>query len=248
MRGTRIAAREVVLQALTGRSREEIARSISFSLVGEDDAFESSEYALPVIYPRGYDYVKNCLTVHLSEIENSNGSPALIGAIRCLPRRSIDFVIAIAMENAIAQVWRFHMKLALPPASPLETIRVECGLDKVATHQVKLAEVCQTRTRCHAHLAGGSASEFSDSESETWIETNLSESVQLLFQVVHRPTTSGKVKESLHVVDTLEVQRRFEFMRQSPGYIPPNLVKSGRIDISLPESAKNGPKNSQLGK
>jgi hypothetical protein len=69
LRGTRRASREVVVQALTGSSREEIARSISFALIGEDDYFEPSEYALPVIYPRGYDFVRNCLTVHSSEIE-----------------------------------------------------------------------------------------------------------------------------------------------------------------------------------
>jgi hypothetical protein len=238
IRGTGIASRGVVVQSLTGRSGDEITRSISFPLIGERDDFEPSECNLKVIYPRGYEFLTEYLTARPSGSESVDGAPALVGAIRFCPRRPFDLVVEVEIENAVSQTWHFQMKLAITSAPPLETITLECGLGKVVTYQVKIAEIFSNRTLCHAYFASGSASEFTVSESESWIEVSLADMCELPFQVIYTPTTYGKVQKGLLVVDTRESQWIFEFMGRTPEYVPPTILKSGRIDVSMPESAK----------
>jgi hypothetical protein len=49
------------------------------------------------------------------------------------------------------------MKFARAPAPSLETLRVECGLDKATTHLLRLAQGFQTRISCHGYFADGPA-------------------------------------------------------------------------------------------
>jgi hypothetical protein len=238
IRATGAASRGIPVQSLTGRSRQLITRSIPFPLVGEREDLDASEYTAKFNFPRGYEFLGSILSIRPTELQHVDGAPTLVAAVRCQSRRPIELVVEVMIENVISQVWNFQMRLMIASALPLETITLECVLGKVVTYQITLNEIFNGRTACHAYFAAGSAAEFGVSEEETWIEPTLADVCELPFSVLYAPTTYGKVQRGLLVVDTLEAQWTFEFMGKSPDYIAPNILRSGRVDISLPESAK----------
>ena len=103
-------------------------------------------------------------------------------------------------------------------------------------HKIYIKEQINVRTPYHAYFACGSAAEFSVTRSEGYIEATLDETVELPFQVVYAPKMYGKVMKGLLVVDTLDVQWTYEYSGKMPDYIPPVIERSGRIDVSTPES------------
>jgi hypothetical protein len=238
IRATGTASRGIPVQSVTGRSRQLVTRSILFPLVGEREDFDASEYTAKFIYPRGYEFLGAILSIKPTEVQLLDGTPTLVASVRSQSRRPLDLIIEVLIGNVLSQVWNFQMKLAIASALPLETITLECGLGKVVSYQIRLNEMFNGRTACHAYFAAGSAAEFTVSEEETWIEPSLADLCELPFSVLYAPTTYGKVQRGLLVVDTLEAQWTFEFMGKSPDYVPPNILRSGRVDISLPESAK----------
>jgi hypothetical protein len=236
--GNGTVGRGVAVQSIVGKSRQDIHRQVRFPLVGEREDFDPSEYIVRIQYPRNYEFLAQSLTIRQDDIQYSDATPVLITTVRYLPKRPVDTVLEISVENPMGQSWKFQMKFVITAAPPVERIVMEGALNKTATCRPTIPEVFGGRTLCHAYFAPGSAGEFTVSDNTSWIEASLSEKCELPFTVVYAPTTYGKVMKGLLVVDTLEAQWTFEFIGKTPDYVPPVIGKSGRIDISPPDGIK----------
>jgi hypothetical protein len=137
----------------------------------------------------------------------------------------------------MTQLWHFHLKIAITVGRPDSIMIVEAGLNKKVEQRLNVTHIFPTRTASRAYFTPGSASEFSLSAAEAFIEPSVNEVALLPFIVYYEPKMYGKRMRGLLVVDTLEAQWTFEFIGKVPDYKPPVIEKSGRIDISIPESA-----------
>jgi hypothetical protein len=236
--GNGTLGRGVTAQSVVGQSRQDIQHQVRFPLIGEREDFDPSEYILRIQYPTNYEFLAPSLTIHENSIQYSDAAPVLVTTIRYLPKRPVDIVLEISIENPIRQSWKFQMKLVITTAPPVERINLAGALNKTVTYRPSIPDFLRSRTLCHAYFAPGSAGEFSVSDSTSWIEPSLSEKCELPFTVVYAPTTYGKIMKGLLVVDTREAQWTFEFIGKTPDYVPPVIEKSGRIDISPPAGIK----------
>jgi hypothetical protein len=235
--GNGTTSRGVVVQALTGVSRELIERQMQLPLVGERESFTGSEYRIKLEFPHGYEFVGESLSISPNDVQKIGATQTLISDVRFLSKRPLDIRIECIVENRMSQTWSFRVHVSIAEAPPVEVIELECSLNQVATYRVKIRDVFASRTLCHAYFAPGSAIEFSVSQRESWIETSLADVCEMPFVVRYAPKVYGKVMRGLLVLDTLEAQWTFEFVGKVPPYIPPT-IRTGLVDFSMPESLR----------
>jgi hypothetical protein len=225
------------MPVIAGESGKIISNIIRFPLVGERENFDASEYIVKTLCPKGYDFVLDALEIQPREIVPVEETPNIEVFVEYMPERPMDIILELLVENPMTQLWHFRLRLVISTGPPVEVVTMEAGLNKAEEWRPTVRRIFAVRTPCRAYFAQGSASEFTLSASEGFIEPSINQVCQLPFVVQYAPKMYGKVMKGLLVIDTLEAEWTFELIGKVPDYRPPVIEKSGRIDVSMPASA-----------
>lgn len=219
-----------------GQSGEVITQKLKFPIVGEREEFSGAEYNIEILYPEGYEFLSKAIELQFSDFSIENGIPTITSNFKFSPRRPLNVNIKVSIENPLHQKWEFTYNIDISSADPIGSITLECVLNKEVHHSIELKENFNDKTSYRAYFAPGSATEFSVTKPQGYIDQSLNESTFMPFDVVFRPTMYGKVLKGLLVIDTLEAQFLFEVIGLIPEYKPPIITWGGRIDNKTPES------------
>ncbi|OHT13796.1 hypothetical protein TRFO_16023 [Tritrichomonas foetus] len=222
---------------LNGQANKIIEGTFELPLVAESEKYQFNEYVINVEYPQGYEWISKILDIHAIDVKEKNNSPCLVIFTRISPKRPIERTIKVCVENPFSQKWYFPIDLNIKRGDIYSKVVVESNLKIATRSKINVNMPFNSRTAYHVYFAQGSASEFTVSPQQGYIEASLEETRELPFDIIFHPLIYGKVMKGLLVLDMLEQQILFEVSGKVPDYIPP-VIKNPTIDTTLPLSAR----------
>jgi hypothetical protein len=211
---------------------------MQFPLVGEQEDFEGKDYQVAVECPEGFEWVHSALTYQPFELVEQQLSRVLNVTILFEPRKPFRHNLQVVVENPLGQKWRFVLRTTILQAEPMKTIVIDSPLNVETSKRVEVDEPIRQRTYFKAYFAPGSTTEFRLIPTHGVLEASLGLHNELPIDIVFFPTTYGKAMRGVLVVDTYDVEFVFEVLGRFPEYVPPLIEFSGRIDTTIPESAR----------
>lgn len=235
--GNTILGDENEIPAMKGKAGQHITHKMEFPLVGEKEQFKDSDYQLTIEYPAGYEWMRSAISTQPLVLERNGGTPTIFVTLDCFPRKPANVTLQIIISNPLGQRWRFSFRAHITRAGVMKTITIESPLNCLTQHRVTIDEPIHQRTRFTADFAPGTCEEFDLSPNHGVIEASLQPRNELPFDILFKPTTYGKQMRGILIIDTIDVEYIIEVIGRLPSYVPPLVMKSGKINTTMPESA-----------
>lgn len=217
---------------IKSKAQQTVNQNMTFTLVGEYDSFNASEYKISMSVPSSLEFIRSILELKPEKIEKTDNMVNLTVKVNFSPQRPFNQTISISISNPIGQEWKFPLELSVDLGKPCDTIMIESLLSKTGTTKIQIPSHFREKTPFHAYFAAGSASEFSLTDSHGIIEPSSLDSNELPVEVVFAPKMYGKILKGLLVIDTLDSQFLFDVVGKTPDYVPPVAKKSSIEGIS----------------
>ena len=214
---------------LKSKAQQSVTQNMTFTLVGESEAFNISEYKISLDIPSSLDFIRTILEIKPEQIENNNNNVSLSVKVNFSPQRPFNQTIYVIIKNPIGQEWKFPLELSVDLGKPCDTIVIESLLNKTGIAKIKIPTRFRERTPFHVYFAAGSASEFSLTDSHGMADPSPKDDCELPVDIVFTPKMYGKILKGLLIVDTLDSQFLFDIVGKTPDYVPP-VVKKSNID------------------
>jgi hypothetical protein len=224
--GNSIAAHVTEAKQLKCRAHEPLLSKVTFTLVGETEIFQVSQYSLSFAIPPACEFIRPSLEITGQELRRDDQSTELDLTISFSPKRPLSQTIKLIVQNPLRQEWQFKLELNVELGKVHDSVMIDSLLSKTGMGRVQLPVLFPTQTPFHAYFVSGSASEFSVKPSHGMIEPSLIASTELPFDVLFAPKMYGKVLKGLMVVDTLDAQYLFDVFGKTPEYVPPVVTKA----------------------
>lgn len=222
---------------LKGKAGSVLFHKMVFALIGERETFELSDYKVSLEYPKGYEWMESMVTI--LPLEEAPGDTRSVRVtVKFQPRKPVRTTLGIVLENPIHQKWRFHFDAVIERGRVTRIVGIESPLNVATARRIKIGESIQHRMEYRAYFEAGSANELTVVPSSGVLELSLRKEAEFPFEVVFQPRMYGKMMKGLLVVETEEIEFLFEVHGKIPDYVPPNIERSGRIDMSTPEGAR----------
>jgi hypothetical protein len=241
--GSSVAAGTIDTKVIKCKANSTFASQFTFSLIGERDIYEFSDYSVSVTMPSGYDFLTSVLQLHPVSLKRQEAGTELVIDVKFYPQRPVTLTARAVIKNPVGQEWEFEVSIVVEPGKPLGSLVIESLLHKTGTLQVSIPNVIRTTIAFHAYFVQGSAQEFTVTPEHGFIEPPIdsgeSNQIPLPVTVVFAPQMYGKVLKGLLVIDTTENQFLFEVFGKTPDYVPPTLVSGTGLGNQLsPEKAE----------
>lgn len=124
-------------------------------------------------------------------------------------------------------------------------ISLESPVNLPSSTKIKIREQIRVRTDFSAFFTPNSSHDLSVSPAKATIEPTMLDEIELPFVITYFPKTYGKMMKGLLIVESEELHLVFEVHGRMPRYVPPKTRKSGKIDTSTQEGAKQVRKSSR---
>ena len=209
------------VKQLKCRAHEVMDSKLYFTLVGETDAFKSTEYTIDLDLPNAYDFVRAALDVQATGVVRKENTTELEITVTFAPKRPLSQTVLLTVRNPLKQEWQFRLELSVEIGKIQNSIRIESLLNKTGTAKIEIPVAFRQPTPFHAYFAAGSASEFSVSPEHGVIEPTLLEVTEVPVEITFSPKMYGKILKGLLVIDTIDSQFLFEVSGKTPEYVPP---------------------------
>jgi hypothetical protein len=223
--GSCVATGTVDSKMINCRAHELYEDEFLFTLIGEREIFEPSDYAVVVTFPPGFEFVHSIFDGIPSTLRRQERAVDLFVKVRLRPQRPLRIEGQITIKNPVGQEWAFELSIVSEPGKTQGSIVLESLLHKSGTVQVLAPNVIRASSAFHAYFVRGSAVEFSVTPQYGFIDTSGfplgAEKVNLPIAVVFAPQMYGKVLKGTLVIDTLECQLLFDVCGKTPDYVPP---------------------------
>jgi hypothetical protein len=214
------------VQTLHCKAQTTLEQNLSFTLSGETEIFEATEYALQLSIPTDYDFLHHSMDMRCQGIQRQENAAELAVSAKFSPQRPFQLAVPMSVRNPLGQEWRFELEFKVDRGRPTGTIVVESFLNKTGKAKVVIPTTFNAQTPFHAYFVQGSASEFSVDAEHGFLEPAVGEGTELPASIVFAPKMYGKVLKGMLAVDTLEAQWLFDVIGKTPEYVPP-VVKPG---------------------
>jgi hypothetical protein len=225
--GSCAAAGTIDTKAIKCKANSAFASQFTFSLFGERDIYQFSEYSVSVTMPSGYEFLASALQMQPVNIKRQEGGTELVIDVKFYPQRPVNLTARALIKNPSGQEWEFEASIVVEPGKPLGSLVIESLLHKTGTLQVSIPNVIRSIIAFHAYFVQGSAQEFTVMPEHGFIEPPIdageSDQILLPVTVVFAPQMYGKVLKGLLVIDTIENQFLFEVFRKTPDCVPPTI-------------------------
>lgn len=231
--GNSVTSNFTDVKQLKCRAHEVLDTKLSFTLVGETDAFKATEYSLDLDLPNAYDFVRPALDIRATGVVRKENTSELEIAVTFSPKRPLSQSVLLTIRNPLKQEWQFRLELSVDIGKVQTSVKIESLLNKTGTARIELPVVFRQQTPFHAYFAAGSASEFSVSPEHGMIEPTLLEVTELPIEISFSPKMYGKILKGLLVVDTIDSQFLVEVSGKTPEYVPPVVNKSSHETTAL---------------
>ena len=233
--GNSISLTNTDIKHLRCRAMETQNTTLNFTLVGETEVFEASEYTISLKMAAENEFLRLAVDIRPSEIHRTATSSELTANAKFSPMRPITANGTIIVKNPLGQEWEFDTSLVAERGKPIGTIQIESLLNKTGTAQIYVPAVFRAQTPFHAYLAIGSAAEFTVSADHGFIEPSIGDKTELPIHLIFSPKMYGKVLQGLLVVDTLDSQYLFDIVGKTPEYVPPVIKQGTKLFDGGPE-------------
>ncbi|OHT12743.1 hypothetical protein TRFO_17376 [Tritrichomonas foetus] len=227
------------IKTLRCRAHESIEHDFKFTLIGETETFQFSEYSLNLSLPNGFEFIRSVLDMKVIDIEKGENSSTLNMKIKFAPRRPLKQRATLTVRNPLGQEWQFIIDLTAELGKILEQITIESLLNKTGKAKIQLNESFRSPTPFHAYFTSSSASEFSVVPEHGLIEPTLLNKTELPLEIIFAPKMYGKVLKGILVIDTIEAQFLFDVFGKTPEYVPPVVSKSLNISSNSIQPQKH---------
>lgn len=218
------------LKTIHCRAQQNFEEILDFTLFGEIDSLNISNYSIIAEYPAGYEYLQMAMDLRLYSMERVDNYVNLQIQSRFKPQRPLEIIVNLKIKNESDQEWQFRLEVNVEMGKPTQTIVIESLLSKTGTSRVKIPKSFRTSTPFHAYLLPGSASEFSVSPDKGFLESIGSEdNTELPVDIVFAPKMYGKILKAVFVVDTMEDQFVYNIVGKTPDYVPPVITKASQM-------------------
>jgi hypothetical protein len=245
--GSCVAGGTIETKFVSCRAHESYEDEFTFGLIGEREIFEPRDYVVAITFPTGYDFVHTVFEARPSNLRRQEGGVDLFVTVRLRPQRPLNIKGQVSVKNPVGQEWTFELAIAVEPGKPVGTIEIESLLHKTGMARVSIPNVIRTTAPFHAYFVQGSATEFTVSPPNGFIDLTSvfpgSDTIELPITVVFAPKMYGKVLKGILAVDTVECQFLFEVYGKTPAYFRP-VVKKGTLDnvLSAEDAERMQPK------
>lgn len=233
--GNSVSVSNAEIKHLKCRAMEIENAELTFTLVGETEVFETSEYSLQLILPPENDFLRFNVDMKPAEVHKNATCTELVVAVKFSPQRPVSSRGRIIIKNPLAQEWSFDVQFTAERGKPTATISIEAPINKTGTANVVVPTVFRSQTPFHSYMVQGSASEFTLTADHGFIEPSIGDKTDMPFQIIFAPKMYGKVLQGLLVVDTLDSQYIFEVVGKTPEYIPPVIKFGNKLGELKPE-------------
>lgn len=214
---------------LQGKANTVSELKLDLRLIGEKEEFDITDYIITPVYKEGFEWLNNIIYYLDRKIIHEKDSPRLTMLLKIHPKRPIETVLQLVIVNPMSQHWVFDIDIHIGVGDIEGEIHLETVLNVATSAKVYINQELPDKTPFHAYLVSGSASEFTISKSEGFIETELSTNSKVIshlpFEIIFTPRIYGKVMKALLVVDTLEQQFLWSVYGTIPRYVPPPKVQ-----------------------
>jgi hypothetical protein len=229
--GTTFVGQSRKVVDVRGRAGEIIEMCEELPLAAESENYAAAEYALAVVYPKSGEWLSRIFTVRIAGVNRETEVTKLAVEMEIRPRRPLQEVVRVGVENPLGQRWEFPVSIVVDPGDPCEAITLEAAVGQVAVGKLALKDRVLMPTPFHAYFANGSAPEFVVRPGRGMIEPGTEDEREFPFEVLFRPKAYGTIPRALLVVDTAEVQYLFDVSGGFPEYQPP-VIKAARVDTN----------------
>ncbi|OHS98266.1 hypothetical protein TRFO_35361 [Tritrichomonas foetus] len=192
-----------------------------FTLTGENEIFNPSEYAIDLSIPQNCEFVRGALDIRPVSVDRHENSLDLKVSIKFLPMRPLNTVAKMTVKNPLGQEWHFQLELKVDRGKPQGTIVVESLLNKVGYAKCSVPSIFRAQTPFHTYFVQGSASEFKVDSDRGFLFPSMNEYTEVPITIIFEPKMYGKVLKGLLVIDTIDAQFLFEVIGKTPEYVPP---------------------------
>lgn len=233
--GNSVSVNNTELKHMKCRAMEIENAEMTFTLVGETEMFEASEYSLTLNLPPESDFLRFNVDMKPNEVHKNASCTELIVGIKFSPQRPVTARGRIIIKNPLAQEWSFDIQFTAERGKPTATISIEAPINKTGTANVVIPAAFRAQTPFHSYMVQGSACEFTLTADHGYIEAGVGDHTDMPFQIIFAPKMYGKVLQGLLVVDTIDSQYIFEVVGKTPEYVPPVIKSGSRLGEIKPE-------------
>jgi hypothetical protein len=171
--GNSIASNVSETKVLKCRAHEPIQTKLTFTLVGETEVFQVSEYSWTVEIPPQFEFIRAALELQTSDLRRLENVTELDISVSFAPKRPLLGTVKLTIQNPLRQEWQFKLELNVELGRVHGSLLIESLLNKTGTGKIQLAVGFAAPTPFHAYFTRGSASEFSVTPEHGMIEPTL---------------------------------------------------------------------------
>jgi hypothetical protein len=153
--GSCVVTGTVEAKLIKCKAHEDFEEDLSFSLIGEQEIFEVSDYVVNISMPSGYDFVMSIIDVKTISLKKQEASSDLIVHVMFKPQRPFKITAQMIVKNPVGQDWDFEIAILVEPGKVMGNIIIESLLHKTGTASVTIPCLIRSLIAFHAYFAQG---------------------------------------------------------------------------------------------
>ena len=218
------------------KSQTNTVASFDSNSISNNKPFSSTgNYQFRFQFQSEFEWMKKIISV--LSYENLESSKLRI-TFKLTPKKQIFTSFSLIVDNSLGQSWNFRIGVNIERGNISHIVSIESQMNVSTSINVKLTKPISYEKEFKAYFLANSSQFLSVTPEATIFGPSFDDEPEMPFEITFYPKNYGKNMKGILVIEAEDEEFLFEVHGRMPGYIPPNVKRSGKIDTTMPEGAK----------